>query len=195
MENNHTKVKKIAGIGLFAAIVVVLQLIGAAIRFGPFSISLVLMPIVVGAALYGAGAGAILGAVFGLVVLLSGDAAAFLAVNPLGTVITVLVKGAMAGLCAGLVYRAFEKKSDVLGTVLAAVSAPVANTGIFLIGCVLFFLETVKGWGQAAGFDNVGTYMIVGFVGLNFLVELAINVILCPVIVRLIHIAKKVTEV
>ena len=44
--------KKIAGIGLMTAIVVVLQLIGSAIRFGTFSISLVLIPIVIGTALY-----------------------------------------------------------------------------------------------------------------------------------------------
>ena len=43
--------KKIAGIGLMTAIVVVLQLIGSAIRFGTFSISLVLIPIVIGTAL------------------------------------------------------------------------------------------------------------------------------------------------
>ncbi len=90
--------RTLVGTALFTAIVVVLQFLGAFIRFGPFSISLVLVPIVVGAALYGAGAGAWLGFVFGLVVLLSGDAAAFLVVNPLGTILTVLVKGTMAGL-------------------------------------------------------------------------------------------------
>lgn len=45
----------IVGGGLFAAIVAVLQLVGSAIRFGPFSISLVLIPIVLAAALYGWG--------------------------------------------------------------------------------------------------------------------------------------------
>lgn len=41
----------IAGGGLFAAIIAVLQLVGSAIRLGPFSISLVLIPIVLGAAM------------------------------------------------------------------------------------------------------------------------------------------------
>ncbi len=41
----------IVGGGLFAAIVAVLQLVGSAIRFGPFSISLVLIPIVLAAAM------------------------------------------------------------------------------------------------------------------------------------------------
>jgi len=91
-KNNNTQ--KIVGLGLFTAIVIVLQLMGSFIRFGTFSISLVLVPVVIGAALYGAGAGAWLGFVFGVVVLLSGDAAAFLGVNALGTILTVLVKGA-----------------------------------------------------------------------------------------------------
>ena len=66
---------------MLIAIVVILQLVGAIIRFGPFSISLVLMPIIIGASMYGAAEGTVLGLVFGIVVLLSGDAAAFLAIN------------------------------------------------------------------------------------------------------------------
>ncbi len=62
----NEKTKKIVGIGIFTAIVVVLQLLGSFIRFGTFSISLVLIPIVVGAALYGIGAGAWLGLAFGI---------------------------------------------------------------------------------------------------------------------------------
>ena len=75
--SNNNNTQKIVGLGLFTAIVIVLQLMGSFIRFGTFSISLVLVPVVIGAALYGAGAGAWLGFVFGVVVLLSGDAAAF----------------------------------------------------------------------------------------------------------------------
>ncbi len=184
--------KTLAGLGLMTAIVIVLQLVGGAIRFGTFSISLVLLPIVVGAALYGAGAGAWLGFIFGAAVLLSGDAAAFLAVNAPGAVILCLAKGTLAGLCAGLVYKLAEKKSKILGTALAAVTAPVVNTGIFLLGCWAFFLDTVKGWAAAAGVENVGMYMLVGFVGINFVIELAVNVLLCPVVVRVVDAGKKV---
>lgn len=183
--------KTLAGLGLMTAIVIVLQLVGGAIRFGTFSISLVLLPIVVGAALYGAGAGAWLGFIFGAAVLVSGDAAAFLAVNAPGAVILCLAKGTLAGLFAGLVYKLAEKKSKILGTALAAVTAPVVNTGIFLLGCWAFFLDTVKGWAAAAGVENVGMYMLVGFVGINFVIELAVNVLLCPVVVRVVDAGKK----
>ena len=84
MNKTSAKIRKIVGLGLFTAIVFVLQMLGSFIRFGPFSISLVLVPIVVGAALYGASGGAWLGFVFGLAVLISGDAAAFLVVSQIG---------------------------------------------------------------------------------------------------------------
>ena len=191
MESKRISTRTLTGVALFTAIVVVLQLLGAFIRFGPFSISLVLIPIVVGAALYGPLSGAWLGFVFGLVVLLSGDAAAFLAVNPLGTILTVLVKGALAGLCAGLVYRALEKLNGWLAVIVAAVAAPVVNTGVFLVGCELFFMPIVTEWAAAAGIVNVGTYMITILVGTNFLFELLFNIVLSPVIVRLIKIGRK----
>ena len=193
MQNNTGKTRKLTGVAIFTAIVIVLQLLGSFIRFGPFSISLVLIPIVVGAAMYGTAAGAWLGFIFGLVVLLSGDAAAFLGVNALGTIITVIAKGTLAGLCAGLVFRALVKTNTYVAVIVSAVVCPVVNTGVFLLGCLLFFMETINGWAAAAGFASAGTYMIVGLVGLNFVFELLVNVILSPVIVRIISIGKKGT--
>lgn len=188
--NSVTKTQRLAGMAIFTAIVIVLQLLGSFIRFGTFSISLVLVPIVIGAALYGVSAGAWLGFVFGLVVVLM-DAGAFLAVNVFGTIVTCLAKGILCGLAAAAVYRALCNKSEVLAVAAAAVVAPLVNTGVFLLGCLVFFLPTVAEWGRAAGFENVGTFMVVGFVGLNFVFEMIVNVILSPVIVRLLRAAKK----
>ena len=187
----NSKTKKIVGVGIFTAIVVVLQLLGSFIKFGTFSISLVLIPIIVGAALYGIGAGAWLGLVFGVTVLLSGDAAAFLAVNPVGTVITVLLKGALAGLCAGAVYTLIEKKNSIGAAICAGITAPVVNTGIFAIGCLIFFMPTISEWGKAAGVEDAGKFLIVGVIGLNFVIELAINLVLSTVIVKLVGLGKK----
>ena len=191
MEKKHISTRTLTGLALLTAIVVVLQLLGSFIRFGPFSISLVLVPIVVGAALYGPGWGAWLGFVFSLTVLLSGDAGAFLAINVFGTIVTVIAKGTAAGWAAGAVFAALEKKNIWLAVFCAAVIAPVVNTGLFLVGCRLFFLETVAGWGQAMGFESVGKYMIFGLVGANFLFEMLFNIVLSPVILRLIRIGRK----
>lgn len=187
--NKNTK--KIVGVALFTAIVVVLQLLGSFIRFGPFSISLVLIPIVVGTALYGVGAGAWLGLAFGVTVLASGDASAFLAVNVPGTIITVLLKGVASGLIPGAIYKLVEKKNRTVATICAAVASPIANTGVFLLGCLIFFMPTINGWAAAMGIESAGTYMITTLVGFNFVFELLVNVILSPIIIRLIGLGKK----
>ncbi len=192
MENSLAKNReltyKLVGTALLTAIVVVLQIVGGAIKIGTFSISLVLMPIVVGAALFGIWSGAWLGLVFGVMVMATGDAALFLAVNVPGTIITVMAKGILAGLAAGAVYKLLEKKNKYVATLLASIASPVVNTGVFLIGCAVFFMDTIKTW---AGDGPVFKYMIVGLVGFNFILELAINLVLNPVIVRIVDIGKK----
>jgi uncharacterized membrane protein len=191
-------VPRLAGLGILTAITIVLQILGSFIKFGPFSISLVLVPIVVGAALYGPVAGAWLGFVFSMVVLFQPDTQLFMGYSVIGTILTVLVKGTLAGFLSGLVYVAFrkirfggDKVSVSLGVILAAITCPVVNTGIFLLGCVIFFLPTIRAWGEAAGFTNVGTYMIVGFVGFNFLFELLFNLVLSPAIEMIVRIGRR----
>lgn len=176
---------------VLTALVIILQLLGSFIRFGPFSISLVLIPIVIGAAMCGVKIGAWLGFVFGAAVLISGDAAAFMSVNMVGTLITVLVKGTACGLVAALVYKAVEIINRYVAVIAAAIVCPVVNTGVFLLGCVLFFLPTITEWGASAGFSNPVAYMFLGLAGGNFLFELATNIILSPVIVRVLSIKKK----
>lgn len=194
MENTQKKMStKTMVLGaVLTALVVILQFTGAAIHFGPFSISLVLIPIVIGAATCGVGIGSWLGFVFGLVVLLSGDAGAFLAVNIPGTIITVLLKGTACGLLSGLAYKALSKVNRYVAVVAAAIVCPVVNTGIFLLGCLVFFMETISEWAVTAGLGaNVGQYMIFGLVGTNFLFELGTNIIVSPIVVRLLNIKEK----
>lgn len=188
--NKNTK--KLVGVALLTAIVVVLQLLGSFIKFGTFSISLVLIPIVVGTALYGIGAGAWLGLAFGVTVLLSGDAALFMNISDIGsvigTILTVLLKGAGAGALSGVVYKALERFNKYAATVVAAIVCPVVNTGVFLIGCRIFFFDAIK---EMAGNTNPITFMFVGLVGLNFVFELVVNIVLSSVIVRIVNIGKK----
>ena len=83
-----------------------------------------------------------------------------------------------------------KKQGVDLPVIAAAIVCPVVNTGIFLLGCLVFFLPTIREWAAASGFKNVGTYMILGLVGGNFLFELLFNIILSPVIVRLIKVGR-----
>ncbi len=185
MNKERFDVRRIVGLGVLTAIVIVLQMVGAFVRFGPFSISLTLAPIVIGAALYGPVAGAWLGLVFGVVVLFN-DSAPFLAVSALGTAITVLLKGILCGFVSGLVYRALCKKNVWLAAIAAAIVCPVVNTGIFVIGCFIWFMPTIAGWGAGLGFEDGISYLFLGMIGINFLIELGINIVLSSVIVKIL---------
>lgn len=190
-KNRKEQTQKLVLGAILTALVIILQLMGSFIRFGPFSISLVLIPIVIGAATCGYKIGAWLGFVFGLVVLISGDAAAFLTIDVFGTIVTVLLKGTLCGLVAGLVYKLLEKHNRYLAVAAAAVVCPVVNTGVFLLGCVVFFMKAITEWGVGAGFENVAQYMFLGPAGGNFLFELATNIMLSPIIVRIINYKNK----
>ncbi len=191
MNSKRISTEKLVLGAILTALVIVLQLLGSFIRLGgTFSVSLVLVPIVIGAAKCGVRVGGWLGFVFGVVVLLSGDAAAFLAIDVFGTVLTVLVKGTLCGVAAGVVYKLFEAKNQYLAVILAAVICPVVNTGIFFLGCVVFFMETVAAWGSAMGFENAAEYMFIGLAGGNFIAELVSNILLAPVILRILNLKK-----
>lgn len=188
---DRNKTVKLTTTGILTAIVVVFQFIGASIKFGTFSVSLVLIPIVIGAALGGKYVSTWLGFIFGVVVLLSGDAAAFLPINPMGTIITVIVKGALAGFVGGIAFELLKKINTYFAIIVSAIFVPITNTGVFLVGCKLFFFDTIKEWGQGLGFENTFTYMIVGLVGMNFIFEVAINIILSPSVVGAVKVLSK----
>lgn len=179
--------KRLAVMGLLTALIIVLQFVGLALRpTGFFNITLCLVPIIVGAALYGIGAGAWLGFVFGAITLT--DAALFLAVNIPATILVCILKGALAGLAAGLVFRLLEKKNVYIATFTAGIVCPVVNTGVFVLGCLAFFMPAIAELGAANGFDNAVEFLFVGMITVNFFVELAVNLVLgsgIAVIIRL----------
>ena len=178
-------------LALLTAIVAVLSYCGGFIKIGGIaSISLTLIPVVIGAAMYGPLAGAWLGAVSGAVFFITPDAAFWFSLSIPGTVITVMVKGILAGLLAGLAYRVLGRFNRYLAVVVSAIVCPVVNTGVFLLGCLVFFMDTVKGGALAEGM-TVGAYLIIFFVGLNFVFELLANIVASPAIVRIIDVAKK----
>ena len=186
---------RMAGLAIFTAIIVVLQVLCTFIRFGPFSITLALAPIIIGTAMYGKGAGAYLGGVFGAVVLITGllgwdggTVMLLMGINPVGCILICLVKGIAAGFFAGLCYELLAKKNDKVGVLVSGIVCPVVNTGLFIVGMLVFFFDTLSGW---AGGQNLLLYIIVGLTGINFLVELAVNIILSSGITQIIRAGKK----
>lgn len=186
------KTQKMTGLALFTAVIVVLQLVATFIRFGPFSITLALAPIIIGAALYGPLSGAYLGGVFGVVVLFAcivgwdAGGAMLWSAQPLLTAVLCVGKGALAGLAAGGIYRALSKRNSTAATMAAALVSPVVNTGIFLLALYFPFHDFLVAWASGAGAD-IATYILTGLVGVNFVLELTVNLVLSSVVVRVVN--------
>ena len=178
---------------VLTAIVVILQVMAILTRavLPVFAINLVLIPIVIGAAIGGVGVGAWLGFISGVAILISGDATAFLSISIAGTLITVLLKGTASGFAAAGAYKLFAKKNKYLAVVVSALVCPVVNTGIFVLGCLTFFMDTIRSWGVGLGYDNAFAYIFLGMIGINFIIEVALNLVLSPVVVRLLDIKDK----
>lgn len=195
MSKTNEKTFRLVGLGMLTAIIVALQVITTYFPTKPFAITLALIPIVIGAALYGPKAGAYLGAVFSVVVIIMcifgvdvGGAMVWNA-NPALCVIMCMLKGTMAGFVAGLVYSALAKKNNVLGAAAAAICSPIVNTGIFYIGMLLFFRPVLEAWVGEGG--NLLYGIIFTLTGVNFLVELVVNIVLVPIVVKVVDAVKK----
>lgn len=197
MKTNKQMIQRLVGTAVLAAIIVVLQLVASTIKIGPFNITLSLVPIILGAILFGPISGAVLGAIFGGMVCISvvtgADPGGFLMFQqlPVLTLFLCLLKSTAAGFVAGVIWKALQNKNSILAVILSAVACPICNTGILCIGMLTFYNELVTGWAIGEGFANAFAYVILGMVGLNFLVELAINLVLTPVILRVIAIIGK----
>jgi len=188
-------IKRMTGIALLIALVVVMQSISAMIPpVSGFSISLVLIPIVLGAALYGPSAGALLGAAFGIIVYINcvtgadaGGQMVFQA-DPLLCCLVVIGKGTLAGLASGLVYKLFSKWNKYLAMLLAAIICPVINTGVFVACMLLLFREVLSAWANGA---DLVTYIFSGLLLFNFVPELIINVVFSPASATILKLVKK----
>lgn len=192
--NKKTDVHRLTGLGILTAIIIVLQVFSTFVKFGPFSITMALIPIVVGAALYGAGAGAYLGAVFSVIVIamcaFGADVGGAMVWNasPLLCILVCMLKGTLAGFEAGVHYKALERTNKIVATIAAAIISPIVNTGIFVLGMMLFFKDILIAWANGS---EVIYYIVFGLTGLNFVIEFAVNLVLSPIVVQIVGAAKK----
>ena len=202
MANETAHTRRLAVTALLAALIVVMQMLSCVIPIQPFNLALVLIPIVVGACLLGPRTGALLGGVFGVVVIvacitgLDAGGAVLWQQNPWMTALICLLKGVLAGLLSGLVAAAFAKgKHPAVGCWIAGLLAPIVNTGIFLGGTLLVFRDVLLSWASANGYGSaLTTYIVFGLLGVNFLIEFALNAVFAPAIVRIVQAGHTVTH-
>ena len=185
--------KELTGVAVLLALVIVLQAFGGTISIGAVQLNFTLIPIVLGAIVFGAWIGAFLGFACGVVVLVQvimGVVPFYTLIwtnDPIVTVFTCIVKTTAAGFVAGLVYQLLAKKNERAALLLASGLVPVVNTALFIIGC-LCMTNSVHGM---AGGQNVLVFILVGLVTFNFFIEFAINLLVAPALQRVIQVVAK----
>ena len=179
--NKSLQIKKITGISVFAALVVVLQLFSNYVQFGPVSITLALIPIVVGSIVYGPLAGFALGAVGGLLVFVAPSTiGAFWDYGVFITFLVCVLKMGIAGLVSGLLYKLFNKKNKKFAVVVSSICVPIINTGLFAIAALVFYKDLLDSFNNTG--QNTVAFLFFTFIGFNFLIEFAVNSILSSVV-------------
>ena len=190
--NAFFSAKRITGTAVLLALVIVLQAFGGTISIGAVQLNFTLIPIVLGAILYGPIIGGFLGLACGVVVLIQvimGMVPFYVLIwanDPVVTTFTCILKTTVAGLVSGLIFKYLSKKNSLLAVFVASGLVPIINTALFIVGCL--FMTAV---GEMAGGQNVLVFILVGLVTFNFFIEFAINLIVAPAIHRVIGIIDK----
>lgn len=188
----NKKISKITGIGIFMCLVVVLQLLSNYVTFGPVSITLALIPIVVGSIIYGPYAGFLLGVFCGITVFFAPSTMAlFWPYGIVKTFILCILKTGIAGLCSGYIFKLINNKNKKLAVVLSSISVPIINTGLFAIAAYILYSDLLNSLCPEG--QTTLIYLLVGFIGFNFIIEFFVNSILSPIVYRVINIFKENT--
>lgn len=159
------KTREIAEVGILSALMVVFTLLSGYFQIGSLTLNLALIVIVVAACRYGKLVGFLVGAINGIVILLQPATAAFYAVSVIGTLLICPLKTGLAGLVCAIVYDLLKNKNHKLAVGVASALVPIVNTGVFIIGSVIFF-------------KGVLGSLITIFVTANFVIELITTVVL-----------------
>lgn len=197
MNRLSTRTEHLVGMGILTALVIVLQTFASGFKIGSFAPPLSLVPIILGAVLFGEAAGAILGLVFGAVVLFAVISGAepfstlMLQYNPSFTVIICLLKGMLAGYFSGIAYKVLSGINNVAAAIIASAIAPIVNTGIFSIGMLTVFYPLLTQTAATAGAENVILFYFTVFIGIGFIFDLLFIAILVPGLLRIIKIVKE----
>ncbi len=188
MKKTKMNTLKMVELAVLVALVAVLQITGTGVNITGTPISLVLIPIVLGAMLLGPAAGALLGLEFGIIVYVAGfvgvDGFTFILVqdHPIYTALICIGKGVLAGFGAGVVYRLVAAKNKIVAVFAASAATPIINTALFILGA-LGMQNTLSSNFLGEG-QTVIYFLVVVCAGVNFLLELLLNLLVAPALAR-----------
>lgn len=131
-------VKNTTILGLFTAIIIVLANTIGFIQVGPLAITIMHIPVIIGAILYGKKFGAVIGLIFGLISMFRAysqpSPTSFLMMNPLISVLPRVSFGYLTGLIYNGLNRAYDEKYKIILSVFLILSLIGATISIFILG-------------------------------------------------------------
>lgn len=200
MKKTTTKVQKMVLSAVLAALLIFLMISGLGYiptGFG-FTITILMLPVAIGAILLGPAVGAFLGFVFGLTsfatCFLGMDpfGVALLAISPWKTAVVCLVPRILCGWLCGLIFKGLQKidKTQFLSYGVASVSAALLNTFFFLFALWIFFGTDPAVTQYTGGSSNL--FLLIGALGgVNALIEAASCLVLGTAITKALAVVQK----
>lgn len=200
MEKKRLSTKQFVEMALLAAVILLMAFtpIGYIKTLG-LEITLIVVPVTVGAVTLGPVAGAVLGAIFGLTSFvqcfgMSAFGAVLLGIQPFFTFIVCFVPRLLMGWLTGIIYQALGKVRPMrkFALVIANLAGPLLNTCLFMTTLVLLFYQTdyLQGIAQSMGASNALMFAA-AFVGVNGLIEAAVCFVAGSAISRALKAALK----
>ena len=182
--NSTISTVQLTEMAILLALVIALQSMSS---FGVVTVCLCLVPITLGSIVLDWKCGGMLGFAFGLVALFWGIVGKdvftlyLFQANPIMTILICVVKGTLAGMVPALVFKALKKYNQLTASIVAAISAPVVNTGIFALGCWIIKNDVISVAGKLdITAANFVTLLFGVLITVNFFIELGINVVFAP---------------
>jgi len=186
---------KLTEMAILLALVIALQSISS---IGVVTLCLCLVPITLGSIVLDWKCGGILGFVFGLVAIFWGIVGKdvftlyLFQASPIMTILICVVKGTLAGMVPAFIYNALKKYNKLAASIVAAISAPVVNTGIFALGCIIIKNDVISVAGKL-GIETANFMMLLFgvLITANFFIELLINVVFAPSLYKVADVVTK----
>lgn len=216
---DYVKIRRLVTVAILAALVVVLQLLGNLFGFMN-NIALGLIPIAIGAILYGPGVGAFLGLAMSIVIVLHPANYSLMGngFDIFKLVVIILIKTPLAGFSCGMIYKLLSsfasrcktKAKQITGTIFSigfsSIFVCIVNTLSYFLLMLAFFSSgtfltsgnnsfTLEAFNNienlGISYTNTAVMIILAFIGFNFIIELAMMFVVTPAIVSIIKVATR----
>lgn len=198
-KNFHTKY--MVELALMIAIILLMNYTPLGyIRTPGLSITLLTIPVAVGAIILGPVGGAVCGLAFGITSFIqavtgsSAMGAMLVSISPIGYFITAIIPRTLEGWLCGLIFAALYKpaKTRRFSYYIASLACPLLNTLLYMSSLVLFFYHTdyVQGFVTALGVSNPFTFVL-AFVGVQGAIEAACCFVIASIVSRALSAALK----